>query len=160
MCKRRSIFVATLLVAAFGGGCSRSDPTKHDEAAIQGTWVLVAAEQGGQDVTKQCQDEGFRITFRSDAWIQDVKDYKVWTAKSSHFALDATKLPAAIDHIVTRGAIGEELQLIYPGIYQIDGDTLKLWFDVDIKERPTDFSTKPDKRFFSATLKRIDASDK
>src|SRR5262245_45975255 len=140
MCKPRSTFAVALIIFAFNSGCSRSDSTKQDQHALQGTWTIVTAEQGGQDVTKECKDEGFRITFRGNAWIQDVKGYKVWTAKTSHFALDATKVPTAIDHIVTRGAEGEEFRLIYPGIYQIDGDTLKLCFDVDLKERPTDFS--------------------
>jgi uncharacterized protein (TIGR03067 family) len=148
----RKLFVIHIaLTTLISCGCNASDPAKKDIDALQGTWEIVSAEKGGKDITQECQDEGFKITFQGDAWIQDVKGYHFNTSKDSHIKIDASKLPKEFDHIHT---LTSTIASTYPGIYKLNGDTLTLCFDVDLKSRPTEFATAGSSGYFLVNLKR------
>ena len=144
-----AILIAFATLAS--SGCNAKDPAKNDLDVLQGTWEIVSAEKGGNDITQECHDEGFKLTFQGDAWIQDVKGYHFNTSKDSHIKLDASKSPKEFDHIHT---LTPTFASTYPGIYKLNGDTLTLCFDVDQKSRPTEFTTAGSSGYFLVNLKR------
>ena len=90
-----------------------------------------------------------------DAWIQETDGKPIYTARTSRITLDPSRAPKSFDHIVRRVSQGEGIQLVYPGIYELQGNTLKICYDVDLKSRPKEFKTKPGQNYFSAVFERV-----
>ena len=123
----------TLLTAGFLlGAAGAQDDAKGDHEKIQGTWKVVSAEDSG----RKAPDEAVK----NMKWVitKDTITYKFGdkTTKWS-YKLDATKKPKWID--LTEG---DRTML---GIYELDGDNLKICFPEGRKgERSTAFESKPD----------------
>ena len=66
--------------------------------------------------------------------------------------LDPSKSPKAIDVTMTEGPNKGAVML---GIYEFDGDTLKVCFDPQGKKRPTEFKSPPDSANFVNVHKRV-----
>ncbi|HEV3082055.1 MAG TPA: TIGR03067 domain-containing protein [Gemmataceae bacterium] len=112
---------------------------------IQGTWRFVSQEMEGrprpqEELTK------LRITFTGDKWAVR-QEGKVVQAGTHKF--DPTKKPAQVDAVVTEG---EDKGSTMLGIYQLKGDTMKVCFDPQGKERPTSFKAKAGQ--FSVVVQR------
>ncbi len=109
-----------------------------DSKKLQGEWVVVSAEFAGQ------KDElplvrGVKLSIEGDRITFDTGRAE-WTEQ---FRLDPAKTPKAID-LLTPGPNKAALTIRRVGIYQIDGDTLKLcWYQTG-NVRPTEFATKKD----------------
>ena len=104
---------------------------KKDRDALQGTWVAVSFESGGE---RRSEDEVKKITavVRGDDWAVR---FDTEVIKGTH-ALDPAKKPKQFDGTITEGAAKGETIL---GIYELDGDTWKeCWADPG-RERPTEF---------------------
>ena len=151
-----SFLICSALIVSqlLAGDDHADDVAKKDLALLQGKWEIVATSRGGQDITKESRDEGFGMEFKDDAWLQDVNGYHAWTAADSHIKLDPSTSPKSFEHIVTRKYQGKTITLSYPGIYKIDGDSLTMCLDVDLKTRPSEFKSDGKPGFFLATLKR------
>jgi len=69
------------------------------------------------------------------------------------FTVNPTNSPKTIDYKIISGTHqGEEVF----GIYEVNGDTLKLSYAAPGKERPTDFEGKPgDKHVFAVWQKEV-----
>jgi uncharacterized protein (TIGR03067 family) len=124
----------------------------------------VSAQKDGRDVTKESKDRGFTIVFRHDAWLQSIEGnpLPIRTASNSQITLDPLRSPKEFDHLVatTNSSAPHPGVIEYPGIYEIDGDMLKLCFGVESKSRPTEFATKANDGHFFAVLKRVKRKDK
>ena len=113
-----------------------------DRDRLQGKWKVVSSQFEGRDGTAAYRDrtslvfEGDRAYF-TDGAVQ---------SKPVKFGLDETKGPKTIDLI----AGGDQVTL---GIYQLDGDTLKLCLSRSGR-RPGDFATKPGDQTNLMTLRR------
>jgi uncharacterized protein (TIGR03067 family) len=113
----------------------KDDDAKKELEKWQGTWTLVGAEEKGQKasdedlkkvpVTLVIKDDKFTIKF-GDQMMEGT------------FKLDPAKKPKAYDAKGT-DAQGNTHQSI--GIYEIDGDMLKVCFVQADKERPKEFKT-------------------
>ena len=66
--------------------------------------------------------------------------------------LDPSKSPKTIDVTMTEGPSKGTVML---GIYEIDGDTLKVCFDPHGKKRPTEFKSAPGSQTFVNVHKRV-----
>jgi uncharacterized protein (TIGR03067 family) len=110
-----------------------------DRDKLQGTWVVVFYEVDGKVdpsvVRKDCKltIEGKRFTL-----FQELAEH----FPHGTFTLDAASLPKAIDFTQTHGLPREEAELI-PGVYEFDGETLRIGRAIWGGKRPTDFTTKP-----------------
>lgn len=126
------LLITSMLLAGFG---PRTAFTKELKA-VAGTWKPISAENNGYKASQE-DLKGIRWIRGSDgkwAMRRGGKTILVWTVKK----IDATKKPKTIDIEV---ATGEHKGVIYLGIYELDGDTLRICFALpDRPERPIKFS--------------------
>ncbi len=111
---------------------------KKDEDKIQGTWVVVSAEL-----------KGAKLEFTGDTVL--IYDPRMGHDEKAKIKLDASKKPRTID-ITPEKEAGREKTLL--GIYELDGDELKLSFAKEEGERPTEFASKPGSNVSLIVLKR------
>lgn len=151
------VLLTSLLLASCHAASSPPDPAavQKDLADLQGTWEIVFAQQAGTDVTKDCQARIPTLTFQNDAWLQDIDGHPLYIAENSQIRLNPSKTPKEIDHILKKVENGQLMTLMYPGIYEINGDSLKLCWDVALKQRPTNFASEAGDEFFFVDLKRV-----
>src|SRR4051794_6711684 len=126
---------------------SANDPPRSDLDKLQGTWLLVAMETDGEDVP-----------------AEDFKDYKSVYEGTRLTLLDGDRVrrrgivtlesSRKIKAINTWDQDGPYADQTVPGIYELDGDTLKLCFARPGEERPKEFTTKSGTGFLYCVYKR------
>jgi uncharacterized protein (TIGR03067 family) len=133
--------VAALVGVARPGG----DAGKKVLATIQGTWRFTSVVMDGKESPPE-ELKGRTITFSGDKWVvrQGGKTLQAGTHK-----FDPGKKPPQVDAAVTEGEGKGNTML---GIYEQKGDTLRVCFDPQGKERPTSFAPKAGQ--FGATVRR------
>jgi uncharacterized protein (TIGR03067 family) len=111
---------------------------KDDISKMQGTWRLVAGEEGGIAIPPQNFGRnthliisGSTATFKSGLRVA-----------SGSITVDETKSPKWIDQAFGKNVVSQ-------GIYELNGDTLRLYLEPSGAERPKEFKTK------EGTLQRI-----
>jgi uncharacterized protein (TIGR03067 family) len=111
---------------------------KKDHQGLQGTWRVTKFVSAGKeeplDLAKKITIiiEGDKVIFKLDADV----------ISESTMKLDATKKPKHMDATRTSGSEKGQIRL---GIYELNGDTLKIaGFDSDValKKRPASFDDK------------------
>jgi uncharacterized protein (TIGR03067 family) len=129
--------VAVGVVCLLVGADPPADAVKKDMAAMDGEWALIDGERDGQQFSEEDQ--------KAKPMKREVKDgVSTVTARGdlvikSKFTVDPGKKPKQIDFEAIEGAAkGTKLH----GIYEFDGDTLKLCLAAAGENRPTDFTAK------------------
>ena len=126
------LFVGLSLLAA-------ADPTpeqiKAEMAKLDGEWVLVSASADGKPVTDDALKTGRRTIKNGETTVM-LKGQVFMKAK---FTIDPTKKPKAIDYQILEGKTKGSTRL---GIYELDGDTLRINYAVPYRDRPADFTSK------------------
>ena len=135
------IFLVALFCAV-GFAASGGSSTLVDEKAdlekevrkFQGTWTFESSETGGEKLpigelkALILTFEGLKHTVKKGDDVIQVGTQK----------LDPSKSPKTIDVTIAEGPNKGTVML---GIYEIDGDTLKVCFDPQGKKRPTEFKS-------------------
>jgi uncharacterized protein (TIGR03067 family) len=125
-----------------------------DLAKLQGKWKLVEEDLNGK-VTKYA--DGHVIGFEKDIEID--YDAEGGVAAKASVKLDPSKSPKAIDTTVTFNVLfPNDKGTTYQGVYQLEGDELKLALPVPpFRQRPKEFTTKKglEPRFVVLTYKRV-----
>jgi uncharacterized protein (TIGR03067 family) len=124
---------AILLVAAE----PPADAVKKDMSALEGEWTMTSGEREGEAFPDEYVKSGKREVKDGVSTVTIGDSILI----KSNFTVDPTKKPKAIDFEVIDGQ-GKGTKL--HGIYEIDGDTMKICLTVADKDRPTDFTTKAD----------------
>jgi len=120
------------------------DATKKDLEKLQGTWNVQSMTRGGKDAPAE-EVAKHKLVIEGEKFLPQTDGKKDAEAT---FKLDATKKPPAIDVTNKDGEIAL-------GIYQIDGDTLKLAVQrPGGKDRPTEFTSPADSEVSLMVLKR------
>ena len=132
------------LLFSFSLAARSGDAPKGD--AIQGTWLPETAELGG----KMFPDE-VRKTIKLV-----VKDGKYTVTVGEKVDKGTVKLnpsakPRELD---ITGTDGPNKGKTFPAIYERDGDTLRVCYDLSGKTRPTEFKTREGTKLFLVTYKR------
>ncbi|HEV3262227.1 MAG TPA: TIGR03067 domain-containing protein [Gemmataceae bacterium] len=132
--KRRILgFVAAgILIAA---GPSSSNATKRDLEKMQGDWAAVSmvvdgvtlSDDEAQSIFRTVKGNRYTLYLFSKALIKGT------------FKIDASKKPKTMDVVA---ADGPEKGKTVPGIYELDGDRLKVCFAPAGQKRPKDFTAK------------------
>jgi uncharacterized protein (TIGR03067 family) len=121
---------------------------KSDREALQGKWLVVASEaRGKKDSDDKLKEAKPTFHFQEEklGW-SFVRDGKEITGNGS-YKLDPSTKPKSID---LTGF--PESGKTFPGIYEMDGDTLKICFDEN--ERPKEFASKAGSRIGLLTLRK------
>ena len=131
--------VLTVSLAARSGDAKDGD-------TIQGTWLPSTAELG-----RKMLPDDVRKTIK--LVVKDDK-YTVTTGKvvdQGTVKLNPAAKPKEID---ITGADGPNKGKTILAIYERDGDTLRVCYDLSGKSRPTEFKTKEGTQLFLVTYKR------
>jgi uncharacterized protein (TIGR03067 family) len=118
--------VAGLLIAAD----AKDDAAKEEMKKFQGSWDTTAEVNG-----KKLPDPA-TVIIKDNTYTVKVKDKKL---EEGTLKVDPSKKPKAIDSTAGDGADKGKTML---GIYEIDGDTIKICFAMPGKDRPKEFVTK------------------
>jgi uncharacterized protein (TIGR03067 family) len=134
------LLVTFLLLAGLGSLNASGDPPEDaftkEMKALAGTWRPISAENNGYKASEE--------DLKGARWIRDAdgkwtlwrgdKAVVEWAVKK----IDAAKSPKTIDIEVAAGAYQG---VVYLGIYDLDGDKLRICFALpDRAVRPTEFS--------------------
>ena len=136
------LVAAGLVVVALAAD---DEAVKKEKQSLQGKWTIVAVDHDGKAV--DMWKDGVRV-FEGDSYTLTTKGGESFKGT---FALDPAKVPKAIDFMPGGGQYkGKTLR----GIYEIDGDMLKICFAEPDKERPTEFSSKANSGWTLAVQKK------
>jgi len=117
-----------------------------DQEAMRGTWVPTAAELAGQEFPENIR-KSITLVIKGDRYTVTVgKQPDQGTVK-----LNPKAKPKEMD---ITGTEGPNKDKTYKAIYELDGDTLRVCYDLSGKDRPTEFKTKADTQLFLVTYKR------
>jgi RNA polymerase sigma factor (sigma-70 family) len=130
---------------AGAGKVAPAPPAPNDEQRIQGTWAASRVETGGIGIPPN----GLRLTFAGDQFTLLGDNFGLRI--TARFRLDATRNPREITLLPERG--GES-----PGIYQFDGNSLKICINQNGPKRPREFTTAGQEGVFLYVVAREPAS--
>lgn len=123
-----------------------------DRDRLQGKWQITSITMQGKVFKREDRLEGWKETFLTDLLIEGDRLGQVQHNKGK-FMLDDTRIPK---QITIQDADGK---LTFRGIYDIDGDTLKVCMNGDGTDvrRPEEFVSKKGTPLIIITLKKSPA---
>jgi uncharacterized protein (TIGR03067 family) len=130
------------------------DKGKKELEKLQGTWKTVASESEGQKIEAAAGVTMPTVTIDGDQYLVNYPQNQAKGRKLSGttIKIDPSKKPKTIDFT---NADGSDDGKPSKGIYQLDGDTLRICYNPDKDgERPTEFATKSGSRVRYIVLKR------
>jgi uncharacterized protein (TIGR03067 family) len=137
--------------AASGGSSALADDKADLEKEVrrfQGTWTFESSKSGGKELPADVL-KALILTFEGDKHTVKKGDEVIQVGTQK---LDPSKSPKTIDVTMTKGPNKGTVML---GIYEIDGDTLRVCFDPQGKKRPTEFKSAPGSDNFVNVHKRV-----
>src|SRR5262249_9960773 len=118
-----------------------------DLERLQGTWTLVSLESEGEASSPE-QIEGFTATYEGDSLTLKAKET---VRRRGIVTLNPSRTPKAINTWDQNGPYEDQT---VAGIYDSEGDTLKLCFSRPGEARPTEFSTKKGPGYLMVVYKK------
>jgi uncharacterized protein (TIGR03067 family) len=120
---------------------------KDDLKKFQGTWECVAMEREGDAIPPE-QLKGSTAVYEDDR-VTLYRDGEFF--RRGIVTLDPSQKPKRINTWDLGGPYADDT---VPGIYEIDGDTLKICFSRPKVARPSEFTTKKEPGFLYCVYKR------
>lgn len=136
------ISAALISCALLLAGLSRAAAADPDQPKLQGKWAVESFHYNGNVVERM---NGAIREFTDDKYTLTPKEGDAISGTLK--ALDSTKKPTQIDLDVNSQTL--------KGIYELDGDTLKLCYNLITRDRPTEFASKPDTGLVLVVHKRV-----
>lgn len=122
---------------------------REDLEKLQGTWDRVSMEIEGEEVEVPADEvKGWTATYKDDEITLSNRD---GVYRRGIITLDPGRTPKSMN---TWDADGPFQDQTVPGIYEIQGDTLRVCFARPGEERPTEFTTKRGSGFLYCVYKR------
>jgi uncharacterized protein (TIGR03067 family) len=119
-------------------------PQKADD--VQGIWKPTQAELGGNPLP-----EAVLAPLRLELSKGKYSLTGAESPDSGTYAFDPSKNPKTMD---VTGTDGPNKGKTFPAIYELDGDTLRICYDLAGKERPKQFKTAKQTKLYLVTYKR------
>jgi uncharacterized protein (TIGR03067 family) len=146
------VAVMTLLTAGLlllgAGWLTADDKSEKDQEAFQGTWQLETLNQAGNAAPAE-QLKGIVFLLKDNTYTISMGGKEV---EKGTFKLDSSKKPKTVDFEIQSGNDKGKKQ---PGIYEIEGDTLKLCLAFPGEsDRPKELAAKADTKTIYSVLKR------
>jgi uncharacterized protein (TIGR03067 family) len=138
------LFVGLALVLSISLTAWSADSKDGD--AIAGTWLPSSAELAGQKFSDEVR-KTIKLAINGDKYTVTVGTQ----VDQGTVKLNSSADPKALDITGTDGPNKGKTIL---AIYELDGDTLRVCYDLSGKSRPTEFKTKADTQLFLVTYKR------
>ena len=137
---------AFALVLSFSSAAWSADADDKAGEAMEGTWLPSAAELAGKKFPDEVR-KTIKLVVKGDSYTATVgKAVDRGTVK-----LKPSARPRALDITGTEGPNkGKTIR----AIYERDGDTLRICYDLSGKGRPKEFKTRADTQLFLVTYKR------
>jgi uncharacterized protein (TIGR03067 family) len=139
----RTFLVLTLVFSV--APAAWSDDAKEKDS-IDGTWLPETAELGGKMFPDEVR-KSIKLVVKDDK-------YTVTVGKAVDEGTLKLNPKAKIKEIDITGTDGPNKGKTILAIYERDGDTLKVCYDLGGKNRPTEFKTKEGTQLFLVTYKR------
>jgi uncharacterized protein (TIGR03067 family) len=117
-----------------------------DLKTMQGSWQVAGVEVGGEAATPETVTN---ITVRINERQFEVFNLGVKTAGT--IALDSSKSPKQIE---IHPEVGPDAGRVWPGVYSLTGDSLKVCYSRDEKHRPANLKTGEDMNLVMITYNR------
>jgi uncharacterized protein (TIGR03067 family) len=147
----RTLAVLGVSLLAAAPGYPQDNPVKTELARLEGTWKYTKVE--APDKIAETLAESSVVEFRGDKMIHTIT---LSTGKKevseATITIDPGKKPRTID--VTR-LDGPYKGKTFQGVYELDGDTLKIHEGYEPGDRPTDFTFKKGTARQLSTLQRV-----
>jgi uncharacterized protein (TIGR03067 family) len=125
---------------------SKKEPLEMEYAKLEGTWLVVSLEVEGLKIPGDTiKDSRLFIKGNEFTMKEKIATYR------GNFIIDSSKKPKTIDINFTEGPEKGNTSL---GIYELDGDDLKLCLTITAKNRPTEFVANPKSGHGYEVLKR------
>jgi uncharacterized protein (TIGR03067 family) len=138
------LMMLVLLMAASMPGGDAQKETKQELDKLQGTWILESVETKGMQLPKDKIATNV-LVIKGDKFTS-MSGEKVLAERT--FKIDPTKSPKWIDQEFKNK---EGKLVVRPGIYELNGDTLRLAFDT---QRPKELKTTPESNLNITVYKR------
>ncbi len=123
-----------------------SDEVKDESKKLEGTWLPTTAELKGMPFSEQ-------ILKMMKLVIKDGK-YTVTVGQNKDQGTLKIDPSAKVKTMDITGTEGPNKGKTIPAIYELDGDTLKVCYDLSCASRPTEFKTESNSAQFLVTYKR------
>ena len=137
------LFLAIALVLSFLSAAWSGD-AKDD--TLQGTWLPSSAELGGKVFPDEVR-KTIKLVIKGDKYTVTVGE----KVDKGTVKLNPAAKPKALDITGTEGPNKGKTIL---AIYERNGDTLRVCYDLSGKNRPKEFKTKEGTQLFLVTYKR------
>jgi uncharacterized protein (TIGR03067 family) len=122
------------------------DPVSEDGKMLEGAWPPVAAELGGQKFPDD-HLKAVKLIMKDGQYTVQVGE----VFDEGTYKLDPAAKPRAID---ITGSEGPNKGKTLLAIYELTGDSLRVYYNLEGKKRPTDFKTEKNTLQFLVSYKR------
>ena len=133
---RSVLAVASFVVATGILTAGNEEAIQKDRKLMAGTWRVISYEKDGKKTPAE-QLEKNRTIFSVDGKFMVQREGKTLVHGST--LIDPTKKPKHSDATFTEGEVTAKTL----GIYEVDGDNMKICYAFPGKDRPIEFSSKP-----------------
>ncbi|HZT81824.1 MAG TPA: TIGR03067 domain-containing protein [Gemmataceae bacterium] len=144
----RGIVVALPAVLLLAAAAPRPDPARQEKEKLQGTWVVLQLLEGGQSPPADVVEQ-IRLTFRGDKLL--TRERREKQPEEQTYKLDPTRNPKRIE--ITPAA-GPNKGQPFPGIYELEGDAMRICLARPGQQRPTQFLSPRGTDLILMVLKR------
>jgi uncharacterized protein (TIGR03067 family) len=139
-----------ILLASFASALGQDDAAKKDLAKMQGVWQVVRGEEDGEPSSDYLL-QNLKLTIKGDQLGLTGHDLAAEKASKLTVKIDPSTTPRCIDLMIDAGSLkGDVLE----GIYEWQGDGLKLCLHLTRGNRPLEFDTSKGSNRVLFVLKR------
>src|SRR4051794_17835995 len=137
---------ALSIVLTASAAAPTTPATTADAKALEGDWNPVKGELGGKPMAEQ--------VLKAITLHMEKGNYEVFAGGAPDrgtYSIDATTKPKSMTVV---GTLGPNQGKTFPAIYELNGDSLRICYDLSGAKRPTEFKTVVGTKLYLVTYQR------